>query len=580
LSGTLERNAAGVFSCANGGIPRVRLIVTFKENCGMSIADSTVAAELDQLLRRPLSRRRGLYGAAALTAAAALARGGVLGVRAADAKTLVVASGADAVTLDPHVSFDGQSPLLWRAVYETLLKYKGDTLEIVPNLAESFNVSADGLSYTFKIRSGVKFSDGTPLDGAAVKTSIKRQVGVKQGIAFAFAGMTSIETPDPMTVVLKLSAPSDGLLSAFAGLYSPYIISPKAIQDHQNGTDWAVDWLRDNMVGTGPFTLDSYTQSQQASFSKNLTYWGGWDGEHPDRIVVTYVKEPATEQLQLEKGDVDVALFLPDDAVESLDGKAGITVTNVPSFNLYYIVLPCKAGPTKDKNVRQAISYGFDYQTWITSNMGGKAKQARGPIPSNFVGFNGNTPQYTYDVAKAKQMLADAGYPNGGFSLTYAYETGYVWKRPLGELFQSNMADLGITVTLQELSPSAWADMLSNPETAGSAFGLVWWPSLLTPYDYMFSLFATAAQGTAGYNWGYYSNPAFDNLLGQASAEPDQTKRLALYAQAQALLVDDAPALYVYEKPYRLPMRTSVQGFVFNGMLIETMNWHSLSKTS
>ncbi len=545
----------------------------------MSVPDSMIATELDRLFRRPFSRRRGLQSAAALTAAVALERGGVSGVQAADAKTLVVASGADAVTLDPHVSFDGQSPLLWRAVYETLLKYKDDTLEIVPNLAESFDVSADGLSYTFKIRPGVAFSDGTPLDGAAVKTSIERQVGVKQGIAFAFAGMTSIETPDPMTVVLKLSAPSDGFLSSFAGLYSPYIISPKAIQDHQTGNDWAVDWLRDNMVGTGPFTLDSYTQSQQASFKRNTAYWGGWDGDHPDRIVVTYVKEPATEQLELEKGDVDVALFLPDDAVESMDGKTGITVTNVPSFNLYYLVLPCSVGPTKDKKVRQAISYGFDYQTWITSNMRGKAKQARGPVPGNFVGFNGNTPQYAYDVAKAKQMLVDAGYPNGGFSLNYTYETGYVWKRPLGELFQSNMADLGITVQLQELSPSAWADLMSNPANAGNAFGLVWWPSLLTPYDYMFSLFATAAQGTAGYNWGYYSNPALDNLLVKASAEPDQTKREALYGQAQALLVDDAPAIYVYEKPYRLPMRTSVQGFVFNGMLIETMNWHGTHKT-
>src|SRR6476646_2000747 len=105
--------------------------------------------------------------------------------------------------------------------------------------------------------------------------------------------------------------------------------------------------------------------------------------------------------------------------------------------------------------------------------------------------------------------------------------------------------------------------MLSNPETAGSAFGLGWWPSLLTPFDYMFSLFATAAQGTAGYNWGYYSNPDLDALLDQASTEPNETKRLDLHGQAQALLVDDAPALYVYEKPYRLPMRTAVQGFVF-----------------
>ena len=381
-----------------------------------------------------------------------------------------------------------------------------------------------------------------------------------------------------MTVVLTLSAPSDGALSAFAGNYAPYIISPKAIKDNEQDGDWAQGWLRDNMVGTGPYILDNYSQSQQAVFNRNPNYWGGWDGNHFEQLFVKYVKEPATERLLLEQGEIDVALFLPDDAVEELDGTAGITVTDVPSFNLYYLVFNCKDGPTADKKVRQALSYGFDYQTWVNDVMRGKAQQARGPIPSNFIGFNPNTPQYTYDPDKARQLLAEAGHPDGGFAIDYTYETGYFWKRPLGELFQSNMADLGMTVNIQELSPSAWADLMSNPETARHAFGLVWWPTLATPYDYMFSLFATGAQGTAGYNWGYYSNPELDELLDQGTAELDEAKRAEIYDQAQVLLVDDAPALFVYEKRYRLPMRDNVEGFVFNGVFIETLNFYGMSK--
>ena len=542
--------------------------------------DPTAIHTVDNLLRTPINRRT-LFGGMAATglSAAGLGQFGIQSVAAADATTLVVASGADAVTLDPQVSFDGQSPLLWRAVYETLIKYDKDTLDIVPHLAERYEVSADGLTYTFKIRSGVTFSDGEVLDAAAVKLSIDRQIGVEQGIAFALSTVTSVDTPDPMTVVLTLSAPSDGALSAFAGLYAPYIISPKAITENEVDGDWAQEWLRDNMVGTGPYVLDSYSQSQQAVFSRNPNYWGGFESAPLEKLIVTYVKESATERLMLEKGEVDVALFLPDDSVEELDGTEGITVTDVPSFNLYYLVLPCKTGPTADKRVRQAISYGFDYQTWITANMRGKAQQARGPIPSNFIGFNPNTPQYTYDPAKAKELLAEAGFPDGGFTINYTYETGYVWKRPLGELFQANMADIGITVDIQELSPTAWADMLSNPETANHAFGLVWWPTLKTPFDYMFSIFATGAQGTAGYNWAYYSNPEFDQLLDQGSVETDEAKRLEIYGQAQALLADDAPALFVYEKRYRLPMRSSVQGFVFNGVYVETVNWYGISKS-
>jgi peptide/nickel transport system substrate-binding protein len=281
----------------------------------------------------------------------------------------------------------------------------------------------------------------------------------------------------------------------------------------------------------------------------------------------------------LEKGEIDAALFLPDDMVEEMDGTPGIVVTNDTAYYLYYLVLPCAKGPTADKRVRQAISYGLDYQTWIEHNMQGKAQQARGPIPSTFIGFNPNVPQYNYDPAKAKQLLAEAGYPDGGFTIKYTYETGYVWKRPLGELFQANMADLGITVEIQELSPTAWADLLSNPETADHAFGLFWYPALKTPYDFLFSIFATGGQATAGYNWGYYSNPEFDALIDQASHEPDEAKRNELYGQAQAILVDDAPALYVYEKPDRTPLRDTVQGYVYNGFYALTFDFYALSKS-
>lgn len=546
----------------------------------MDFNDPRTTVVIDDLLTRRMTRRQAVQGTVAV-GLSTVALGGltVQASSAADAKTLVVASGADAVTLDPQVSFDGQSPLLWRAVYENLVSYDGDTLDIVPHLAESYDISEDGLTYTFKIRPGISFTDGAPLDAAAAKLSIERQIAVEQGIAYALSNVTAIETPDDMTVVLTLSAPSDGLLSAFAGMYAVYMISPNAIAENEQDGDWAQGWLRDNMVGTGPYVLDSYSQSQQAAFSRNPDYWRGWDGEHFDQIIVSYVKEPATERLLLEQGEIDIALFLPDDAVEELDGTEGIVVTDVPSWNLYYLVLPCHEGPTADKRVRQALSYGFDYETWVTDVMRGKAQQARGPIPSNFIGFNPDTPQYTYDPDRARELLAEAGYPDGGFTIDYTYETGYFWKRPLGELFQANMADLGITVNIQELSPSAWYELLSNPETAHHAYGLVWWPTLKTPYDFLFSVFATGAQGAAAYNWGYYSNPEFDALIEAGATEPDEATRMALYAKAQELVVEDAPALFVYEKRYRLPMRDTVEGFVFNGVLIETLNFYGMSKS-
>ncbi len=530
-----------------------------------------------------MSRRRFATGALAGLGLGLASRAGLPGRAGAvrfqgDPRRFIASSGADAVTLDPQVSFDGQSPLLWRASYETLAAYDGSSLDIVPHLAESIDVSEDGLTYTFRIRPNVAFTDGEPLDAAAAMLSIERQIAVKQGIAFALAPVAGMDAPDPMTLVINLSSYADGFLSVFASTYSPYIISPKAIRDHASGDDWAQGWLRDNMVGTGPYVLEGYQQAQRAAFTRNPNYWQGWDGTHPEQILVAYVKESATQRLMLEKGEVDVALFLPEDTVEEMAGAPGITITNEPSFNQYYLVLPCKSGPTADKRVRQAISYGFDYGSFITNNMRGQATQARGPLPSTFIGYDPDLPQYAYDPARAKELLAEAGYPDGGFSLSYTYESGYAWKRPLGELFQANMRDLGIDVQIQELSPSAWADLLSNPDTAEHAHGMVWWPSLKTPYDYLYTLFATGAQGTAGYNWGYYSNPEYDALVDQAWAEADEQKRLALYAEAQRILVDDAPALFLFERNYRMPMRDDVEGFVFNGFHIESLNWYGIHK--
>lgn len=500
-------------------------------------------------------------------------------VSAAGKDTLVVTSGADAVTLDPGASFDGQSPLIWRGVYESLLDYKGDTLDFAPSLAESYEVSDDKKTYTFKIRKNVKFTDGEMLDAAAVKFNIERQIKIKLGIAFALAPITAIETPDDSTVVLKLSGPSDGFLSAFASLVTVGMISPKAIRDNEKDNDGAQAWLRDNMVGTGPYMLKSYTQSQQAVLVRNPDYWRGWDGDHFERVIVKYVHEASSARLLLEQGETDMAIFLPDDVVEALDGKPGITVTNVPSFNLYYLMMNCKKGPTADPKVRRAIAHGLNYDAFINDILRGKAKRAHGPIPSTFIGHAADTPIYDFDPEKAKQLLAEAGHPGGGFTLKYTYESGYFWKRPLGELFQSNMKDLGITVEIQELSPAAWAGLLSNPDTADHCFGVVWWPTLATPYDYMWSLFHTQAQGNAGYNWGYYSNPEVDKLLDAGVAEPDEAKRFALYAQAQKLLVEDSPALFVYEKNYRSPMSDKLKGFVFNGMRTETLDFYALQSS-
>ena len=542
---------------------------------------------IDDLLRRPMSRRDALAraGAAGLSISGISAIAAACGGTNANAggssgptatKVLTMTSGATPVTLDPGVSLDGQSPLLWRCVYEPLLQFKGSTIDVEPRLAQAYELDNAKNTLVFHLRPDVTFTDGTALDAVAVKLNIERQIAVKQGIAYALSTVKSVEAPDDHTVVVNLSGYSDGLLYGFASLYGLYLISAKALTDHK-GKDWAQSWLRSNMVGTGPYTLRNYQLNQQASFSRNENYWAGWKGAHFERVLVQYVSDPSSGRLELERGQSQIALYLPDDVVYSMRSEKSVTVTDDPSFNVYYLGLPCRTGPTANKAVRQAISYGFDYDTWTKNVLNGTATQARGPLPKIFPGWDGTLPQYSYNPDKARKMLTAAGFDGGGFSLKFIYETGYYWKRPLGEQFQANMKDLGITVSIQELSPSTWVGTLSNKATANEAYGVVWWPSLATPFDFLWTLFATSAQGSAGYNFTYYSSPQFDNVLNKATAEPDETKRMQLYAQAQRIVVEDAPYIFLSDVNYLLPMSPDLKGFEFNGMYINSVDPYKLS---
>ena len=190
-------------------------------------------------------------------------------------------------------------------------------------------------------------------------------------------------------------------------------------------------------------------------------------------------------------------------------------------------------------------------------------------LAAGFAGFAGFVSSLSSDAA-------DAGFAGGGFSLKYIFETGYYWKRPLGEQFQANMKDLGIDVSIQELSPTTWVETLANKDQASEAYGVVWWPSLATPFDFLWSLLSTDAQGSAGYNFTYYSNPTFDKLIYAASAEPDEAKRTALYTKAQRLAVDDAPYLFLSDVDYLLPVSPKLKGFEFNGMYVNSVDPYKL----
>ncbi|MEW5721742.1 MAG: ABC transporter substrate-binding protein [Thermodesulfobacteriota bacterium] len=504
-------------------------------------------------------------------------------------KTLVVVSVREAVTLDPHVSFDGQSPLIWRGVYEPLLNLKADTYEIVPGLAKSWEVSDDGLVYTFHLQENAKFHNGRPVTAECVKFSLERSKTLKKAGSYLLDPVKEIKVLDAHTLQITLNNPVRSFLSAMAGMYSPsWTMDPEYVKEHEVVTeqegqkvgDWAEKYLYDHALGSGPYKLVRWDHGQQIVLEKFADYWRGWTDKNFDRIIIKYIPEPATANLMLQRGEADMVIGLTDEMKNDLAQMQdkGVVVYTHPSLETYYIGLNTQKGPTADVRVRQAIAHAFPYEVYVKENLQGHAKKMIGFIPSTFPGFNPELPTYDFDLEKAKKLLAEAGYPNGGFTLKYVWETGYEWKRPVAEVLQQNLKKLGIEMVIQELNNAAFNALLSNPESADHAYGVVWWPTVDSPVDYFFAMCHKNAQAAGGWNWVYYDNPEVNGLIDKLESLMDDQEWNKAATRIQQILFEDCPYLCLYEMDYRMPMRADVKGFVYNGLWTDTVPFYDMYK--
>jgi peptide/nickel transport system substrate-binding protein len=504
-------------------------------------------------------------------------------------KTLIIASVKEAVTLDPHVSFDGQSPLIWRGVYEPLLTLKGETYEVAPGLAKSWDISPDGLVYTFHLEQGVKFHDGSPFTAECAKFSLERARSLGKGGSYVLDPVTEITALDDHTLRISLKTPLRSFLSALAGEYTPaYVVKPELVKAHEVITekdgekvsDWGEKYLYDHMLGTGPYRFVRWDHGQQIIIEKFKDYWGGWEDRHFERIIVKYIEEPATVSLMLQRGEADVAFGLTDQIKTDMDKMRdkGVVVYKHPSIETYYIGLNCQKGPTADVRVRKAIAHSFPYEQFVKENLEGHGKVMVGFLPSIFMGFNPNIPTYDYNLDKAKKLLAEAGYPNGGFTIKYVWETGYEWKRPVAEVLQHNLKKLGIKMTIQELNNAAFNALLSNPDSADHAYGVVWWPGVASPADDFYSICHKNAQAGGGWNWVYYDNPEVNERIDKLDSILDDKAWYDNVTRIQEILYEEVPYLCLYESEYRLPMRENVKGFVYNGLNTDTMTFREMWK--
>jgi len=539
--------------------------------------------------RSGISRRRFLetlgLGAAALGTGAAgmseLLRVGRAAAAAAGPDTLVVAQDTSVQTLDPQIVYDN-TVRITRGIYEGLVTLSGNSAQIVPRLATSWQASPDAKVWTFKLRSGVKFHDGTDFTSEAVKSTVERLIKINRGMGYAYHGVVdTIDTPDPLTVRFNLTGPDAAFAAKTAAVSGALMVSPAAVTAHASGTDMGQGWLASNAAGTGPYMLQSYDKGAgQIVLSAFPGYWGGWQGKHVKQVIFKITPEASTQRLMLEQQDADVLTIVAPDLIDALAKESGIKVASFPTQRIFYIAMHSQRDPLKDVKIRQALSYAFDYDGAKSLIFNGNLEPLYGPLPQSDPAHLQETDKpYTFNLAKAKQLLSESSHPNGGFTLSLFLFQGDPTYEKAAEILQAQLKQLNINVDIQTMTSSVLLGKAGKPETAPDLLPIRNYPDYADPSSMLDATFGRDGWGTAGWNFSFYANDQVEALMKQANQITDQGKRLQLFQQAQKIVVNEAGAIFIGTLINRVPMRSNVQGYSFNPYLGNTFDLYAISKS-
>ena len=481
-------------------------------------------------------------------------------VDAQPAGTLVVGLVAEPVNLDPPQVTDLNSNRVGRRIVETLVTFPEESTQVVPGLAESWTISKDGLQYTFKLRRGITFHDGTPLNAEAVKFSIERQInpnhpayklGKYPFANFFFGNVKAVEVLSDERVAFLLNEPRASFLAILtAGAAS--IVSPTAVMK------WGPDYPT-HPVGTGPFRFASWDRGQRVVLEKNPTYW-----KYPvkvERVIYRPIVEDQARLTELLTGTLDVIVGVPADFVGQLEQNPKITLLKQVGAHVWYLGMNNQKKPFDDKRVRQALNYAVNKEAIVKDVLKGTGASSRGPVLPGTWGADPALKAYPYDPERAKKLLAEAGYPSGFSTTLWVPESGSGMQAPvaMSTVMQSNLKAVGVNVTLQTMEWGAYLAKLRTKEQ--ELFALSWMAGTEDPDMVMYPLLHSSQWTPVGPNRALYKNPRFDALLQQARLTTDQAKRTQLYREAQRILVDDAPWVFVDHEIQIAALSKRVQGF-------------------
>jgi len=460
---------------------------------------------------------------------------------------LTVAYGTDASTFDPHFTTDSATEVLNKNLYNNLVRFNAK-MEIVPDLARRWEVAPDGLAWTFDLREGVQFHDGTAFGAEAVKASFERVLDQKTGSPRrSVLGMIkAVEVLGPARLRITTAYPTGSFLQQLAHPVGA-IISPAAIAKF--GRD-----LARHPVGTGPFKLVEWRSGDRIVMEANPGYFEG--APAVKRLVWKIVPEDSARTMLIEAGQADVAFRIPVADVARLRGRPALGILEGPTVMTMYVALNNSRGPLKDPRVRQAINHAVNKELLVKDILGGMGVVADAPISQSTWGY-ARIGAYPFDREKARALLKEAGLASG-FSLELWTPVGrYLMDRQIAENLQAQLGEVGIALKIRP-----WEFQALMAEVKKGQFDAVllgWSPSTGDADQGLYPVFHSS-QFPPNSNRAFYSNPRVDKLLVEARQATNAKLRLDLYRQAEQLIMDEAAWLFLFYPKQALVTRATVKG--------------------
>lgn len=466
-----------------------------------------------------------------------------------DDSVLVVANGSDPVTLDIQATNDQATTRVARQIYDTLIK-QGNDLELEPALATSWELIDENL-YEFTLRDDVVFHNGEAFTADDVEFTIRRALD-SPSISHIVGSVDpeSIEIVDEYTIRI-------GTTDTF-GPFLTHLAHPAvAILNQEAVEEAGEDYGTTSAVGTGPFRFVEWVSDSHVTAERFDDYWGEPAGV--SQITFRTINDATTRLIELETGNVDIAYDISPADLPSVEANADLTLVNTPNLGAEYLGLSLHNDtPLRDVRVRQAISHAIDVQAIVDTVYLGVGELMTGPINELVFGYNDSLEAIPYDLETSRELLADAGYEGGGFTLSLYVGDNNPERIRVSQVVQEALSQIGITVEVQQLE---WGTFLDSAARGEPDMFLLGWTTVTTDADYgLFPLFHSSSFGAPG-NRTFYQNDRVDELLELGRFTSDSDLRLEYYFEAQEIIHDEVPWVFLQTRQNVTAIRNWVEGF-------------------